>query len=58
MSRVKPLYVKEQRGLVEQIFTKGKESYSTNITGILSMGHDFMMYCPHKDNFKNKREHY
>lgn len=47
----------EQRGSVEQIFTKGKEGHSTNITGILSMGNDFMMYCPHQDNFKNKREH-
>lgn len=57
MSRVKPLYMMEQRGSVEQIFTKGKEGHSINITGILSMGNDFMMYCPHQDNFKNKREH-
>lgn len=36
MSRVGPFYIKGQRGLGEQILTKGKEGHSTNINWILS----------------------
>lgn len=56
MSRVESLYMKEQRGLGEQIVTKGKEGHSAIVTRIIYMGHDFMIYCTQQDNFKNERE--
>lgn len=56
MSRVKPLDIKEQRGLGEQIVIKGKESHSAVITGIIYMDHDLMIYCTQQDNFKNERD--
>lgn len=48
--------MKEQRGLGEQIVTKGKEGHSAIVTRIIYMGHDFMVYCTQQDNFKNERE--
>ena len=56
MSRMEPLYLKEQRGLGEQIVTKVKEGHSAVISGIIYMGYDFMIYCTQQDNFKNERE--